>query len=313
MNGRRRLAVIVPCHNESANVEPFYESAKKVLDGLPVDWSFLFVNDASVDDTLDKILALRQHDPRVRVATLSRNFGYHSALVAGLSNADADLYAIVDVDGEDPPELLAKFHAAIEGGAHTVYGIRSERIEPGHIIFFRWLFYWINLHIADGPIKLWMAEFGMFTRPVRDYILANKTTFPFLRAELAYVGLRMEGVQYTRQPRLRGASHYNFWRMSMFAIGGFLASSTFPLRASLYLSAGFASLYLILVPALRLGLVEAGALAGVMALGFLLLTVPMLALYLARTYRNVTGRPVYFLDPDKSRLGQLGDPVPNQP
>lgn len=302
MTARKTLAVVVPCHNESANVEPFYQAAKKVLDALPLDWTLLYVNDASADDTLDKILALREKDPRVKVATLSRNFGYHSALVAGLSNADADLYAIVDVDGEDPPELLAKFHAAVEKGAHTVYGIRSERPEPAHIIFFRWLFYWVNQHIADGPIKLWMAEFGMFTRPVRDYILANKTTFPFLRAELAYVGLRMEGVPYARQPRLRGTSHYNFWRMSMFAIAGFLASSTFPLRASLYLSAVFAALYLLLVPVLSLGLVEAGALAGVMALAFLLLTVPMLALYLARTYKNVTGRPVFFLDPDRSRL-----------
>jgi len=302
VTARKTLAVIVPCHNESANVEPFYESAKKALDGLPVDWALLFVNDASADDTLDKILALRKNDPRVRVATLSRNFGYHSALVAGLSSADADLYAIVDVDGEDPPELLAKFHEAIGKGAHTVYGIRSERPEPAHIIFCRWLFYWVNQHIADGPIKLWMAEFGMFTRPVRDYILDNRTTFPFLRAELAYVGLRMEGVPYARQPRLRGASHYNFWRLSMFAIGGFLASSTFPLRASAYLSAGFAALYAVLLAALRPSLVEAGALAAVLGFLFLLPTVPMLALYLARTYKNVTARAVFFLDPDRSRL-----------
>ena len=299
---KKRLAVIVPCHNETLNVEPFYASAKKVLDGLPVDWSLVFVNDASTDDTLDKILALREKDPRVKVATLSRNFGYHAALVAGLSNADADLYAIVDVDGEDPPKLLEKFHAAIANGAQTVYGIRSERPEPAYIIFFRWLFYKINRLIADGPIRLWMAEFSMFTRPVRDYILSNRTTFPFLRAELAYVGLRMEGVPYERQPRLRGVSHYNFFSMSRFAIGGFLASSTFPLRATLYLSIVFAGIYLVLWPALGLSLVKAGALAAVMGFVFNLLTIPILALYLARTYKNVTSRPVFFLDPERSRL-----------
>ena len=299
---KKRLAVIVPCHNETANVEPFYTSAKAVLDGLPIDWSLLFVNDASTDDTLDKILALREKDPRVKVATLSRNFGYHSALVAGLSNADADLYAIVDVDGEDPPELLVKFNAAIENGAQTVYGIRSDRPEPAWIVFFRWLFYWINSKIADGPIRLWMAEFSMFTRPVRDYILSNRTTFPFLRAELAYVGLRMEGVPYARQARLRGTSHYNFFSMAQFAIGGFLASSTFPLRMALYLSISFAGAYGVLWFALGLSLVQAGALAAVMGFLFLLLTVPMLSLYLARTYKNVTSRPVYFLDPERSRL-----------
>ncbi|MEK7389058.1 MAG: glycosyltransferase family 2 protein [Elusimicrobiota bacterium] len=302
MSPRKTLAVIVPCHNETANVAPFYETAKKALESLPLDWSLLFVNDASTDDTLDRILDLRKSDPRVRVATLSRNFGYHSALVAGLSNARADLYAIIDVDGEDPPELLVKFHEAIAKGAHTAYGIRSQRPEPAHIVFCRWLFYWINQHIADGPIRLWMAEFSMFTSQVREAILSNKTTFPFLRAEMAYVGLRMEGVPYTRQPRLRGTSHYNFWRMSQFAIGGFLASSTFPLRASLYLSAAFAAVYAVSVAALGLSLVEAGALAAAMGFLFLLATVPMLALYLARTYKNVTARPVFFLDPDRSRL-----------
>lgn len=299
---KKRLAVVVPCHNETANVEPFYAAAKETLDRLPVDWSLLFVNDASTDDTLDKILALRAKDPRVKVATLSRNFGYHAALTAGISSADADLYAIVDVDGEDPPSLLETFHAEIEKGAATVYGIRSERPEPEHIIFFRWLFYKINSLISDGPIRLWMAEFSMFTRPVRDYILANRTTFPFLRAELAYVGLRMVGVPYARQPRLRGTSHYNFWSMSQFAIGGFLASSTFPLRVSLYLSAAFGAVYMGLWPALRLSLVEAGALAAVMGFLLLVLTLPMLALYLARTYKNVTARPVFFLDPERSRL-----------
>jgi glycosyltransferase involved in cell wall biosynthesis len=299
---RKSLAVVVPCHNESANIRPFYAAAKEVLDRLPVKAVLLFVNDASTDDTLDKILALRAKDPRVKVATLSRNFGYHAALVAGLSNADADLYAIVDVDGEDPPELLEKFHAAVAGGAQTVYGIRSERPEPAWIVFCRWLFYWINRKIADGPIRLWMAEFSMFTRPVRDYILANKTTFPFLRAEMAYVGLRMEGVPYARRPRLRGTSHYNFFSMAKFAVGGFLASSTFPLRLILYLSAAFGGAYVLLSAALRLPLIEAGALAAVMGFIFLLLALPMLALYLARTYKNVTGRPVFFLDPERSRL-----------
>jgi glycosyltransferase involved in cell wall biosynthesis len=299
---RKTLAVVVPCHNESENVGPFYAEAKAALDRLPVDWTLLFVNDASTDDTLDRILALREADPRVRVATLSRNFGYHAALIAGLSSAEADLYAIVDVDGEDPPELLLKFHAEIEKGAQTAYGIRSDRPEAPWIVFFRWLFYWINGRIADGPTRLWMAEFSMFTRAVRDAVLVNKTTFPFLRAELAYVGLRLEGVPYSRRPRRFGVTHYNFFRMALFAVGGFLASSTFPLRLAFYAAAAFGLVYAVLWPALGLSLVEAGALAAVMGFFYLLLTVPLLSLYLARTYKNVTGRPVYFLDRSRSRL-----------
>ncbi len=303
MSARKSLAVVVPgCHNESENVGPFYDDAKKTLDALPLDWSLVFVNDASTDGTLDGILALRAKDPRVKVATLSRNFGYHAALVAGLTNADADLYAIVDADGEDPPELLARFHEEIAKGASTVYGVRSERPEPAYLIFFRWLFYRINSLIADGPIRLWMAEYSMFSRPVRDAILANKTTFPFLRAELAYVGLGMVGVPYARRTRRHGASHYNFFSMGKFAVAGFLASSTFPLRAVLYFSAAFAALYAALVASRGLTLIESGALAAIMGFVFLLVSAPLGALYLARTYKNVTARPVFFLDPDRTRL-----------
>jgi glycosyltransferase involved in cell wall biosynthesis len=302
VTAKKTLAVVVPCHNEAENIGPFYDAARKTLDALPLDWSLVFVNDASTDDTLARILAVRVRDPRVKVATLSRNFGYHAALVAGLSNADADLYAIVDADGEDPPELLAGFYGEIAKGAHTVYGVRSERPEPAYLIFFRWLFYWINSRIADGPIRLWMAEYSMFSRQVRDAILASKTTFPFLRSELAYVGLGMVGVPYARLRRTRGASHYNFLSMGKFAVAGFLASSTFPLRAVLYFSAAFAALYAALVAAKGLSLVEAGALAAIMGFVFLLAAAPILALYLARTYKNVTGRPVYFLDPDLSQL-----------
>lgn len=302
MSARRTLAVVVPCHNEEDNVAPFYADAKTALDKLPVDWSLLFVNDASTDATLDRILALREKDPRVKVVTLSRNFGYHAALVAGLSHAEADLYAIVDVDGEDPPELLENFHAAIEKGARTVYGIRDRRPEPEWMIGARWLFYAINQRIADGPTRLWMAEFSMFTRDVRDFVLASRTTFPFLRAELAYAGLRMEGVPYERRPRRSGRTHYNVWSMAKFAVGGFLASSTFPLRLVLYMSAAFGALYVLSCLVFGLALLEAGALAGVFGLAFLLLSVPMLALYLARTYKNATGRPLFFVDRERSRL-----------
>ena len=302
MSARRTLAVVVPCRDEEDNVAPFYAEAKAALDPLPVDWTLLFVNDASSDATLERVLALREKDPRVKVATLSRNFGYHAALVAGLSLCEADLYAIVDVDGEDPPELIAAFHAAIEKGARTVYGIRDRRPEPGWMIFSRWLFYAINQRIADGPTRLWMAEFSMFTRDVRDFVLASRTTFPFLRAELTYAGLRMEGVPYERRARRSGRTHYNVWSMAKFAVGGFLASSTFPLRAVLYLSAAFGAAFLALWAALGLRLVEAGALAAVLGFLFLLATVPMLALYLARTYKNATGRPLFFIDRERSRL-----------
>jgi glycosyltransferase involved in cell wall biosynthesis len=161
-----KLSVIVAVHNESLNIPPFYERARRVLDSLSglKAWEVVFVNDASEDDSLAEILKLRAADPRVKVITLSRRFGYHSVLVAGLSKVESDLYAMVDVDCEDPPELLAKFYEAIQGGADVAYGVRSNREEPSLITFMRKVFYYANKWIADSEIVVWMAEFAMITR-----------------------------------------------------------------------------------------------------------------------------------------------------
>lgn len=298
------LSVLVALHNESANIGPFYERAKPVLESLSglSSWQIIFINDGSDDDSLDQILKLRAKDSRVKVISLSRNFGYQSALTAGFTLADSDLYAVLDVDCEDPPELLTQFYENIQKGVHLTYGIRSNRDEPAIITKGRALFYHINNRIADSPTILWMAEFGMMTRKVRDAILMPRTTFPFLRSEMAYVGFARAGVDYRREKRAHGKSHYNLLSMTRFAVAGFLAGSTFPLRFVLYLSAVLALAYPLMV--LLFGLDAAGAaqLASVLTFYMALTTFPILALYLARTYRNVVSRPVFIVDEGRSQL-----------
>ena len=294
---KRTLSVVVPIYNDEDCVVPFYERALPVLESLGLDWQIVFVNDASKDASLERIKEVRRRDARVKVITFSRNFGYHAAHLAGIASVESDLYAMIHPDLEDPPELLAEFFREIEKGAQTVYGIRSKREEPGWIVFCRGMFYRINKLIADTPIILWMAEFSMMTRHVRDAMLRNRTTFPFLRAEMSYVGLRMVGVPYLRVKRPLGSSHYSLWRMVQFAIGGFLASSTFPLRFCLYLSLLMAAAYPLLWAAFGWSLAVAAQVATIGTFLFVIATVPLLALYLARTYKNTTARPVYHVDP----------------
>lgn len=297
-----RLTVIVPCYNEEDGVVPFYERAKPALESLGLDWELLFVNDGSTDGSLDKILGLRKNDPRIKVLTLSRNFGYHAGLIAGLSSRDSSLYAIVDVDCEDPPELLPKFLKEIRSGAQIAYGNRSKRDEPAWVVFFRWLFYIINRRIADSPIQVWMGEFTMFRREVRDATLKNRTTAPFLRAELGHVGFKKAGVAYYRETRRYGRTHYNLPSMVRFAMTGFLSSSTFPLRGTLYFSAALVAGYVAAVACLRPSLVEAAALSAIFTFALAAWSFPVTALYLARTYKDVSGRPVFYADPARSHL-----------
>lgn len=298
-----KLNVIVPSYNESENVPYFYGRARQSLDTLPgLDWNLIFINNSSHDDTLEQIMKLRSADPRVKVITLSRNFGYHAALVAGLSSVDGDYFAIVDVDCEDPPELLVDFHRAIGAGAQIAYGDRSQRDEPALITFGRKLFYLANRRVADSEIVMWMGEFSMFTRQVRDAILAPRTTFVSVRAEMGYVGFKRVGIPYRRAKRKYGETHYNLWRMTTYAILSILSGTTFPLRLVLYIAVLIGAGFPLLVWALALttaGTVMAAALA---CLYFLVLTIPLISLYLARVYKNIVHRPVFIVDQTRTCL-----------
>jgi dolichol-phosphate mannosyltransferase len=245
---------------------------------------------------------LRDCDPRVKIITLSRDFGYHAALLAGLSSVESDYYAIVDVDCEDPPELLVDFYNAIRAGAQVAYGIRSNRQEPAIITFGRKLFYIANRRVADSEIVMWMGEFSMFTRQVRDAVLVPKTTYVSLRAEMGYVGFSRVGVPYKRAPRKYGQTHYNVWRMTMYAIGSILSGTTFPLRFVLYLAGFVGVAFPLTVLAGRLSAVRAAVLAAFVSLYFLVISVPLVSLYLARVYKNIVHRPVFIIDHTRSYL-----------
>jgi dolichol-phosphate mannosyltransferase len=297
------LNLIVVVWNDRQNISYLYERAQPVLDQLAgVQWSVVFVNNASDDGSLDELRRLRLADPRVKILTLARNFGYHAALIAGLSQVEGDLYAIVDVDCEDPPELLADFYRSISEGAQLAYGIRSNRDEPWLLTLGRRLFYIINALVADSAVVMWMGEFAMFTKQVRDAALAPRTTFPFLRTELAYVGFPRVGLPYRRARRRHGKSHYNLWTMSQFAVGGILAGTTFPLRLVLFIAIAFGVGLPVIAFVLRLDINQTASLAIVAMFYFVLFSVSTIALYLARTYRNGVARPIFVVDAARTML-----------
>jgi glycosyltransferase involved in cell wall biosynthesis len=297
------LNVIVPARNERLNVPFFYDRARRTLESIPgLDWNIVFVNNASEDGTLEQVLELRAADPRVKIITLSRDFGYHAALVAGLSSVDGDFYAIVDVDCEDPPELLADFYKSIQDGVQIAYGVRSSRDEPGLITFGRKLFYIANRRVADSEIVMWMGEFSMFTRQVRDAVLAAKTTFVSVRAELGHVGFARRGFSYQRAKRKYGETHYNLWRMTVYAVASILSGTTFPLRLVLYLAAAVGVGFPLYVKLMRLTAVDTAVAAAVLSLYFLVVSLPLIGLYLARTYKNVVARPIFVIDHTRTCL-----------
>lgn len=298
----RTLTVICPVHNEELNIPPFHQRVTAALAPFAgeVDWEILFVNNRSTDGTMAAIQALRAQDARVQVVSQARNFGYQSSILCGLAHADGDATIIIDADGEDPPEMIATFITHWREGYDVVYGIRADRPEAAPVKAARKLFYRLTHLIADWEFIIDMAEFSLFTRRVREQILRVSSTFPFIRSELAYVGFRRIGIPYVRQSRMHGITHYNFIRMTEFAIAGILSASTFPLRGIIYLGL---PLFLInlLAAALASNTLDLVRLL-VVDTGVLLLAAAALSVYISRIYKDTSGRPVYIVDRDLTTL-----------
>ena len=302
---RPLVSIVCPVFNEEAAVPIFYERLQKALIGLRGRYEFelIFTNNRSTDRTLDVIHELRARDPEVQVLTFSRNFGYQASILAGLQHASGELMTIIDVDCEDPPEMLAVFLGEWENGYDIVYGLREKRNEPRWLQWSRKAFYRLNRLVADSDIILDMAEFFLITRTVRDAVVANASTFPFLRAEVAFVGFEIKGIPYERQKRVVGRTHYNLVGLWVFALAGIMSSTTLPLRLAGYLFPLLAVVDLVLL-GVSLATGHAGPYRALVALTLLYLAffASALCVYQARVYKNVVKRPLYIVDWRKSVL-----------
>lgn len=296
MQRNKLVSIICAVHNEEKTVQMFYDRLKNIIKDIDYNFEIIFTNNRSTDSTLSIIQQLIKTDTSVKVLTFSRNFGYQCSVQAGMTYAKGDCMITIDVDCEDPPELIPVFLKKWEEGFDIVYGIRTNRPESKLLIGMRNLFYKILRFTADTEIILNMAEFGLIANYVRDGIINNTNTFPFLRTEIAYSGYQRFGVKYDREKRIAGETHYNFWRMAIFAIGGILSSSTFPFRLAVFVfPLVFVFNLLMLMADIFFGGIYFKLLA-VFDFLYISLLLTTHGIYLARIYKNGLGRPLYIVD-----------------
>jgi glycosyltransferase involved in cell wall biosynthesis len=302
---RPLLTILVPVFNESATILLFFKRLEKVLFSLSTEYRFnvLFLNNASSDSTLSIISELRHRNNFVYFVTLSTNVGYQKSIDYGLRIAKGDLFVIIDVDCEDPPEMIKQFIEEHNKGFDLVYGIRKDRHENVLLKKLRKLFYHIVRKLSDEEIILYMAEFALFTNEVRSAVVASSDSFPFVRSTIARVGFTRKGIPYKRDVRIAGKTNYNFYGMLIFAIASVLSSTTLPLRLPIYtLPFWTASVvgilwlyfitphyYLLLLCVLLICIYIGGSIS-------------FIALYLGRVYKNSLNRPNAFIHKNLSFL-----------
>jgi glycosyltransferase involved in cell wall biosynthesis len=303
---RRLVSIVCPVFNEEKSVELFYDRLSAAMkEASPkVRYELLFVNNRSTDRTVDIIRALSETDGRVNLITLSRNFGYQASITAGMRHAKGDCVVNIDVDCEDPPEMIPRFIEKWLDGADIAYGIRHRRQEFVLMHLARKLFYRVMRRLADHEIILDMAEFFLVDKRVRDHVLSTSSTFPFVRGQVGYVGFKREGIRYTRERRIAGKTHYNIFGAIRFGVAGILSSSTFLLRLLAYV--GIVLWPLDVAGAVFLAIGRGDWIAGprqrylwaivLLHAGWLVLGIGMLGLYLARLYKDTVGLPLYIVD-----------------
>lgn len=305
------LSLVTPVFNEAGGIEPFLARVRPILEEVvgPLSpasqFEIVFVDDGSSDATGAELRAAREADPRIKIVSLSRNFGKDVALTAGLEFACGLAVIPIDVDLQDPPELIPQMVERWLAGYDVVTARRVDRSSDDRLKRgTAHLFYKVFNSLAERPILEDAGDFRLLSRQVVDALNQFPERSRFMKGLFAWVGFEQCVVEYAREARHQGVSKWRYWRLWNFALDGITSSSTVPLRIWSYAGAGvaiMATLYALFLVARTLVLgVDVPGYASIMVAvlmfgGLNLLSLGVIGEYLGRTYTEVKGRPLYIV------------------
>lgn len=304
------LSIAVPCFNEQHSIQPFVDAITPVLASLGLDYEIVFVDDGSTDDSLPLLVALSRRNAHIKVVSLTRNFGKEAALTAALDCVSGAAVIPMDVDLQDPVELIPAMVAKWQAGADVVLAHRQAR--PNDAVLKRWaarLFYRLISRLSAIPIPADVGDFRLMDQAVVACVRQLPEKTRFMKGILAWPGFHSETLEFTRPPRQAGRSKWPFWKLFNHALDGIFAFSTAPLRIWTYIGAVlslFSLGYLLWVvgKTLVLGIDVPGYASTLSVIlffnGIILMGLGILGEYLGRVFVEVKGRPIYLV---RSKVG----------
>jgi len=312
------ISVLAPVKDEEEAIHIFVERVGAVLDSLrePQGWEILFIDDGSRDATLAAIMAAHRLDPRVRCISLSRNFGKEAALSAGLDHASGQVVIPLDVDLQDPPEVIGTMVARWREGFDVVYGVRRNRETdslPKRLTAD--LYYRAHNYLSADKIPEHAGDFRLLDRKVVDVIRLMPERNRFMKGLFAWAGFRQAAVEYDRVPRHVGRTKFNYWKLWTLALDGITSGSTLPLRVWSYLGAVVAALSLVYAGYVAVRTLIFGAdvpgypslmVATLFFGGVQLISLGVLGEYVGRILVETKHRPIYIV---RETIGAAIQPV----
>jgi len=317
---RPLVSVIVPVKDEEQAIQPFLTRVGAVLDALrdpeggSVLWEILFVDDGSSDATLAAIMAANRMDPRIVAISLSRNFGKEAALSAGLDHARGETVVPIDVDLQDPPEMIGAMLDQWRLGSEVVFGVRRNRMSdslPKRLTAD--LYYRAHNWLSEDKIPEHAGDFRLLDRKVVEVIRAMPERNRFMKGLFSWGGFKQAAVYYDRAERRIGHTKFNYLKLWKLAVDGITSASTAPLRVWSYIGfviAAVAMLYaLFLIGRVILyGIDVAGYASMMVAVLFLggvqLMSLGILGEYIGRILVETKRRPIYIV---REKIGEAGD------
>ncbi len=300
------ISIVAPCYNEADSIVPFVAAMMDVIKAGDARYELVFVDDGSTDDTRAQLSALADRHSEIRVVAFSRNFGKEAALTAGLDYAEGDAVVVMDVDLQDPPELIAVFIEKWREGYDVVYATRDDRgADTFAKRFTAGGFYRLFNKISAVKIPENTGDYRLMDRRVVETIKTLPERSRFMKGLFAWVGFKSVGVDYARPARAAGKSKFNFWRLWNFAIDGFASFSTAPLRVWSYIGGIIAALSFLYASAIIFITLVTGVdvpgyaslLTFILFFGSVqMISVGILGEYMARLFIEVKGRPIYIVD-----------------
>jgi polyisoprenyl-phosphate glycosyltransferase len=299
-----RLALVIPCFNEERGIGPLCERLRSTLPTITDDFEVVLVDDGSTDGTLAAARDIAATDDRFRYIALSRNFGKESAMLAGLSQVDADLVAIMDADLQHPPELLATMVHKLEQGYDQVVARRSRTGDARTRSLLSKIFYRLINRLIDVELLNGVGDFRVLSRKAVDGLLTLGEYNRFSKGLFAWIGFDTAVVDYENKVRREGTSKWTFRKLIDYGIDGVISFNNRPLRLAIYLGilftlVAFGYAIWVLIDAIISGNPVPGyvtIMCGILGLGGLqLLFLGVIGEYLGRTYFETKRRPHFLI------------------
>ncbi len=249
-NSKLTICILSAAYNEGENLLVFYNEVKKVINDLPYNFEFCFVNDGSKDNTLSVIRKLAKQDSTVKYLSFSRNFGQQIALKAGIDSIDADAIIMMDSDMQHPPEMIVDLIKIWQ--EKKVNMVNTLREEDQELSWFKKQtskrFYQFLNKVSELKMEPGQADFRLIDRQVANILKKSKEQDVFLRGMIQWIGFNQVTVTYKANKRFAGESKYTFRKMMRLALDGITSFSVKPLYTAIYIGFFFAFLSFLYLP-----------------------------------------------------------------